>query len=49
MREGGIPFDITINTPNADTVAAILETERMLRNPNLKTYDVEDALKKLKS
>ncbi len=49
VREGGIPFDITINTPNADTVAAILETERMLRDPNLKTYDVEDALKELKS
>ena len=49
VREGCIPFDITINTPNSDTVAAILETEHMLNNPNLKTYDVEDALKELKS
>lgn len=49
VREGCIPFDITINTPNSDTVAAILETERMLNNPTLKTYDVEDALKELKS
>ena len=40
VREGRIPFDITINT---------LETERMLRDPNLKAYDVEDALKELKS
>ena len=31
------------------TVAAMLETERMLRDPNLKAYDVEDALKELKS
>ena len=49
VREGCIPFDITINTPNSDTIAAILETEHMLNNPNLKTYDVEDALKELKS
>ena len=41
--------DITINTPNSETVAAMLETERMLRDPNLKAYDVEDALKELKS
>ncbi len=49
VREGCIPFDITINTPNSETVAAMLETERMLRDPNLKAYDVEDALKELKS
>ncbi len=49
VREGCIPFDITLNTPNADTIAAMLETERMLRDPNLKTYDVEAALKELKS
>ena len=49
VREGRIPFDITINTPNSETVAAMLETERMLRDPNLKAYDVEDALKELKS
>ena len=35
VREGRIPFDITINTPNSETVAAMLETERMLRDPNL--------------
>ena len=45
VREGRIPFDI----PNSETVAAMLETERMLRDPNLKAYDVEDALKELKS
>lgn len=49
VREGRIPFSITINTPNTETIAAMLETERMLRDPKLKTYDVEDALKELKS
>jgi DNA-damage-inducible protein J len=49
VREGCIPFNITINTPNSDTISAMLETEQMLRDHNLKTYDVEDALKELKS
>lgn len=48
VREGCIPFDITINTPNAETVAAMLEAERMLRDSSVKSYDVEDALKELK-
>lgn len=49
VREGCIPFNITLNTPNADTIEAMLETESMLKDPNLKTYDVEDALRELKS
>ncbi len=49
VREGRIPFSITINTPNADTIAAMLEAEQMLGDPQLKTYDVEDALRELKS
>lgn len=49
VREGCIPFNITINTPNAETVAALLEAESMLKSPDLKTYDVEDALRELKS
>ena len=50
VREGCIPFDITINTPNADTIAAMLEAKDILNNPNTKRYsDVEDALKELKS
>lgn len=48
VREGRIPFEATINVPNSDTVAAILETMQLINNPNTKTYDVEDALKELK-
>ena len=48
VREGCIPFDITINTSNAETVTAMLETERILHDPSVKRYDVEDALKALK-
>lgn len=50
VREGCIPFDITINTPNSETIAAMLEAQQLLRDPNTKKYsDVEDALKELKS
>ena len=49
VREGYIPFNITINTPNSETIAAMLETERLLNDPSTKRYDVEDALKELKS
>lgn len=50
VREGCIPFDITINTPNAETVAAILEAQQLLNNPDTKRYsNVEAALKELKA
>jgi len=49
VREGCIPFDITINTPNSDTVAAMIEAERMLRDPSTKRYDIEEALRELKA
>ena len=50
VREGCIPFDITINTPNADTIAALLEAKDILNQPNIKRYsNVEEALKELKS
>ncbi len=49
VREGRIPFEITINTPNAETVAAFYETEKLLQDDSTTLYDVEDALKELKS
>lgn len=50
VREGCIPFDITINTPNTETITALLEAERIARDPSIKHYnDVEEALKELKS
>lgn len=50
VREGCIPFNITTHTPNADTVAAMLEARQLLNDPNTKRYsNVEDALKELKS
>lgn len=50
VREGCIPFDITINTPNAETIAAMLESRDIINNPDIKRYsNVEEALKELKS
>jgi len=49
LRVGGFPFDVTINTPNAVTIAAMQEAERIARDPNAKRYsDVEEALGELK-
>ena len=49
VREGCIPFNITIDIPNSETIAAMLEAERLLNDPSTKRYDVEGALKELKS
>ena len=48
VREGCIPFDITLNTPNAETIAALLEAKQMMSDSEMKAYPVEDALKELK-
>lgn len=50
VREGCIPFDITLNTPNSETIAALLEAKDILSRPDIKRFsDVEEALKELKS
>lgn len=49
LRTGGLPFDVTVNTPNAATIAAMQEAERLARDTNAKRYsDVEEALRELK-
>ena len=44
VREGCIPFEITLNTPNSETVAALIEAQQLMNNPDTKKYDIEDAL-----
>ena len=49
LREGGIPFAIKLEEPNKETIAAMLEAERIAKDPNVKHYsDVEEALRELK-
>ncbi|MBQ8804056.1 MAG: type II toxin-antitoxin system RelB/DinJ family antitoxin [Tyzzerella sp.] len=49
LREGRIPFDITIHNPNQKTVAAMLEAERIAKDSSIKGYtDVDELLADLK-
>ncbi len=49
LRVGGFPFDVRIEQPNKDTIEAMLEAERILKDSSVKRYsDVEEALKALK-
>lgn len=48
LREGGIPFMITTETPNKETVAAMLEAERIAKDSSVKSYtDVDELIKDL--
>ena len=45
LREGRIPFEITTKeNPNEETIAAMLETERIANDPNVKGYTDLDEL-----
>ena len=44
LREGGIPFEIKLEQPNKETVAAMLEAERITKDPNVKHYTNLDEL-----
>lgn len=49
LRDGGIPFEIKMDQPNKETMAAMLEAERIAKDPSVKHYsDVEEALRELK-
>lgn len=50
LRKGGIPFDISLNKPNKETVAAMLEAERIANDPNTKHYtDLDELFADLKA
>ena len=49
LRVGGFPFDVRLEQPNKETMAAMLEAERIARDPSVRHYsDVEEALSALK-
>jgi DNA-damage-inducible protein J len=49
VRQQRIPFEVSMDTPNADTIAALEEVEQMKKNPALgKAYtDVDQMMKEL--
>ena len=44
LREGKIPFEISLKKPNGETVAAMLEAERIAKDSSVKGYDNLDEL-----
>ena len=48
VRVGGFPFDVNLDAPNRETIEAMLEAERIAKDPAVKAYNVEDALQELK-
>ena len=49
LRVGGLPFDVRVDLPNKETIAAMLEAERLAKDPTVKRYsDVEKALTAVK-
>ena len=44
VREGRIPFEITLKSPNAETIAAMLEAEKIASDPLVKGYTSVDEL-----
>ncbi len=44
LREGRIPFDISLGKPNKETVAAMLEAEWIAKDPSVKGYTDLDEL-----
>ena len=50
LRVGGFPFEVRVDTPNQETVAALMEAEHILSDLSVKCYsDVEEALRALKA
>lgn len=50
LREGRIPFEITLNRPNEKTIAALLEAEKIAKDPDVKGYDkLEELFSDLRS
>ncbi len=45
---GGFPFDVRLDVPSRETVEAMLEAERIAKDPNIEAFTAEDALRELK-
>ena len=44
LRVGGFPFDVRLDQPNKETIAAMLEAERIAKDPSVKGYSDFDEL-----
>ena len=49
VREGRIPFSISLNKPNQETIAALLDAERIPKDHSVKAYtDLDEFFADLK-
>ena len=49
LRAGGFPFEVKLEQPNQETLAALLEAQCLAQDPTVQRYsDVEEALTELK-
>ena len=44
IRDGGIPFDISLNQPNKETISAMVEAERIAKDTSVKGFTDLDEL-----
>ena len=50
LRMGGLPFDVRVEQPNKETIEAMLEAERIARDPSVKGYtDLDELFADLKA
>ena len=48
IRTNGIPFELVIETPNAETIAALEESRRIAHDPDVKRFtNVDDLMASL--
>lgn len=44
LHSGGLPFEVKLPAPNKETIAAMLEAERIANDPDVKGYTDLDEL-----
>ena len=50
LRVGGFPFEVRLEQPNKETIAAMLEAERIAKDPSVKGYtDLDELFTDLKT
>ena len=50
ILERGIPFHVSVNVPNSDTIEAIKEARRIAHDPNARGYkDIDQLMEALES
>ena len=47
VRVGGFPFDINLETPSRETMASMIEAEKIAKDPKVKSYTVNEAFEEL--